>query len=114
MLRDTALGGELWNVEVKRRVPRHVRAQRTFAFKKLAALRGKLPGTYAADLRIDLADAGSRVNESALALVTAPGGRRCPKWERSRRHHRANAAVVKRGDAGQMEVRLPAFPPEAS
>lgn len=69
ILADIAAGGALWNVEVKQLVPRHVREQHEFVRSKLAALDGHLPGTYVAELHIDIADPASRINTMALDAV---------------------------------------------
>jgi len=71
LLIDIAARGVLWNVELKRLVPAHVREQYEFARRKLARLAGRITGTYTAAFRIDAGDASSRVNESALETLIA-------------------------------------------
>ena len=66
---DLNAAGALWNVEVKQLVPRHVRQQQAFARSKLVRLQGHLPGTYVAELHINVADPTSRISETALNTV---------------------------------------------
>jgi hypothetical protein len=71
VLVDHATGNARWNVEVKRLVPRHVRERDGFTRRRLACLKGRLPGTYATELPIDCAEPLSRVDDRALDVVIA-------------------------------------------
>ena len=65
-----AKSGELWNIEVKRLVPAHVREVAAFASSIFSDhLDGLVSGTYTCEIRLDATDSSARLSPTELERV---------------------------------------------